>query len=61
MTTQGVQSIYQDAPKGSLAETFAVTNPAFNLDQNKVYEALMGNEALSGMLQGYAKKTKPFN
>ena len=61
LTTQGVQSIYQDAPKGSLAETFAVTNPAFNLDQNKVYEALMGNEALSGMLQGYAKKTKPFN
>ena len=61
LTTQGVQSIYQTAPKGSLAETFAVTNPAFSFDQSKVYEGLMQNEELSRTLQGYAKKANPFN
>ena len=61
LTTQGVQSIYQDSPKGSLAETFAVTNPSFNFDQNKVYEGLIDNRQLSETLQGYAKTAKPFN
>jgi hypothetical protein len=60
LTTQGVQSIYQTAPKGSLAETFAVTNPTFSLDQSKVYEGLMQNEGLSKTLLGYAKEANPF-
>jgi len=54
LTTQGVQSIYQDSPKGSLAETFAVTNPSFNFDQNKVYERLIDNRQLNKTMQDYA-------